>query len=557
MLENINTQQDINKSLMNLPREVSNKDITQIVLDEWRGSDPIKNMVEANAYYLVKNTSIKDKKRKYTDQSGESRVNETLSNAQIPSAFLRNSVNQKVNYAFGKPFTINVENVTLNEEQNKDDKIGEEYLKQWQDYIDIDFRKALKHLAKNAINDGIGWVYVWIEADANASGTNASDGKLAMASVDSETIYPQWKDRAHTKLELIVRDYQVLDYEEDTKKIVNKVEYWDDKVVERFIDSGGELEIDVQEEGLEELPLATAHMKTDDGQAVSWGRVPFLCLKGCEDELPLLNVMRSQVDAYDLLTSKTVDSLVDDIDPVIIFRNISPEIGALKTARELLLNSRIASVDEGGDAYYLQVKADISATQQKLEHLRKDIREFSATVDTQDVKMGSNPSGVALRAMYQDLDIYVDGLEVEFEVFMNNFKYFFDRWLEFKGIGTVEQWEQYRLIVTLDRDMMVNEESLIENTVKLMQTGLSQETLDIYNPAVESHEIEDARREAQFEKDMEKQQELAKMSEFAKFATAQNSAELNDKKKLQKETGSTPETQEAAEPPEAPATQDK
>ena len=64
--------------------------------------------------------------------------------------------------------------------------------------------------------------------------------------------------------------------------------------------------------------------------------------------------------------------------------------------------------------------------------------------------------------------------------------------------------------MTLDRDMMINESTIIEDTVKLMSTGVSQETIDNWNPAVESHEIEQSRRDA------ESQNESNEMHNFQK-----------------------------------------
>ena len=270
--------------------------------------------------------------------------------------------------------------------------------------------------------------------------------------------------------------------------------------------------------------MLNAHMSrkgaSGEPEGVSWGRVPFIALKGSDDELPLLNLIRGQIDAYDQLQSKSTDGLLDDADPIIVLRNVSPDVDGLIGTRNLLKNSRIATIDENGGAEYLQVHPDINAVQVKLEHLRKDIREFGAGVDTQDVKFGSNPSGVALRSMYQDLDIYTNNLETEFATFVESLKYFFDLWLEFRGVGSAKEWRDYRVTVKLDRDMMINEGELISNTATL-QALVSQETLDEYNPAVKSHTEEQARRDAEAAKDTERRD---KESETAAFLDALNAA---------------------------------
>jgi len=510
---------DITRELVNFEQAgISNRQITRLILDEWRGSEAIKDMQTAREYYLVRNVAIQGKSRSYTDAAGARHENPLLSNVKIPSAFLRTAVNQKANYAFGKPFTISVENASLDEEAQRNDETGKMYLAEWQAFVDMRVRKTIKRLGASAINKGIAWAYVWI----------GEDGMLQLVDADSETIYPQWTDRAHTSLDALVRDYMMVMYEGENPVEVYRVEYWDGETVERYIDKDGELIDDAipiegqpdMGNGHQRRPLLEQRRDpetvglTETGaivgyEEISWGRAPFIALKGSEDELPLLKTVKDRIDAYDTLASKGVDSLVDDIDPLLVIENMSPEIGGLIRAREIMKNTRIMSTDTGGRVYYVQVNPNLTALQMELEGLRKDIREFSTSVDTQDVKFGSNPSGVALKAMYQDLDIYTDGLETEFEMFIENLKYFFDRWLEFRGIGTVEQWAEYKVIVALNRDMLINEGELIDQTVKLSGTGVSQETIDNYNPAVESFEVEQARRLAQIEEEMERQRELA------------------------------------------------
>jgi len=514
-----------NAVLMEIPRGISNMEITQLILNEWRDSQPIRDMVASEEYYQVRNTKIFGKKRKYTDEYGTEKVNTTLSNIKIPSAFLRNSVNQKINYAFGKPFSIAVENIHMTAKEQEKDKLAETYLKEWQNWITTYVRKTLKRLGKNAVTSGIGWVYVWID----------EAGMLQIIDVTPPSLYPQWADRAHLSLDAIIRDFQIQDFSSGSAETVTKVEYWDATTVERYIDEDGELVPDTEYnpeletgEQPEVEEIGRGHMTIErtgeDGstsiEALSWGKVPFIAFKANEDELPLLNLIREPVDAYDEITSKTADALMDDIDPIIILKNYDPSIGSLTRAAQLLRSSRMMAVGEEGGADYLKVGTDITSAQSKLESLRKDIREFSSTVDTQDLKVGSNPSGVALKSMYQDLDIYTDGLEVEFEVFIDNLKYFFDRWLEFKSVGTVEQWSEYRVIVTLDRDMLINEKDILENATKLVALGVSQETIDAYNPAIESHEIEEARRATQREKEKKLREEEA--NALFSFGNSQN-----------------------------------
>lgn len=459
--------------------------LVKLMLDKWRSSKTIETMKTANKYYSVDNEQIDQKTRAYKDAAGNLVENDTLSNVKIPSGFLRMSVDQKVDYAFGKPFIINT--------RLKDDSVSEdtkkEYQKSWEEFNSPKNREQIKEIAKNAVNCGIGWCY-----------PEVSDN-FRVVSIEPDTVYPRWTDRTHSELLAIVRDYVEESYTETNIDLVNNVEYWDTNSVTKYKCNTKTSELTLEGTPTNHL-IYSAPIKQEQEdqqeQGIGWGKVPFIPLKSARDEAPLLKLIKKYIDAYDELNSKSVDSLIDDVDPVLVFEGISGDIKDLTEARIALKHLRIASVEVGGKAYYLQVNPNITATQEKLEHLEKDIKNFSSTVNTQDIELGSNPSGVALKAAYQDLDIYVNKLETQFEVFIENLKYFFDKWLVAQGKFTEQEVNGIEVIVTLDRDMMINESELIDNTSKLSSL-VSQETLDSYNPAVESHEIEQERREQEEE----------------------------------------------------------
>ena len=460
---------------------MDNEKLTQLLLEQYRNSPVIRDMRIADKYYRVENVEIENKDRSYIDPKTKQEIkNPSLSNEKIASAFLRQSVNQKVAYGFGKPFVLSVDLINDDEtEESKEKK--DRYSKLWDDFITPYFRKQIKGIAKEAINNGIGWGFVYIDNDTQ---------ELQLINVKSETIYPKWTDGNHIKLDNIVRDYIDLAYTDDGIKKVNKVELWDKNQVTKYIASELALTPDINDNG----EFVFTHL----GDNESWNEIPFIFLKSSDDEMPLLKLIKSEVDAYDRLTSKSVDTLIDDIDAIIYVKGMSAEIKDLIEARDILSTLKMVAVDEQGDVGYLQANVNIDNIQKKLENLKKDIKEFSCTVNTQDIQLGNNPSGVALKASYQDLDTYMNDLETEFELFMQQFKYFFDKWLVFKGEFSEDEVKNFDITVTLDRDMMMNETELIENTAKLSSL-VSQETLDNYNPAVESHEIEEERREKEQE----------------------------------------------------------
>lgn len=490
------TQMDVIKAQIEYAANqgTSNKDITRNILQEWRGSETIKDMQEAEMYYKVKNTNIDNKTRNYKDEEGKIILNENLSNTKNKTAQYRKSVNQKYNFALAKPFIISCD--------------VKNYKEAWEAFLNDKVRAVIQRCGKNGINKGIGWLYVWID----------NTGELNIVEVDPKTIYPAWNDEAHTELDALVRDYQIIQYENLTPKTIYKVEYWDKSIVEKYIDYGlgqgsGDLAPDLgngaYELSDEETIRATiqqSHLTNKDGSGQGWEKVPFIFFKGCSDELPLLNECKTDIDNYDMVKSKAIDSILDDIDAVLVVEGISAEMGELSRARKMVQNSRIVAIDPGGKAYFEKVNSDVTAIAQELELIKKDIQDNTSTVDLTTIKLGTNPSGQSMKSFYESLNEWANGYETEFRVFMNNLKYFFDKWLSWKGgFGTFEQLQQIKITFTLDRDMMINESEILEGISK-MNGILSQETLDEMNPWVENHEKEQQRRDEDAKKEQENQE---------------------------------------------------
>lgn len=468
------------------------KEITQNILNEWRNSNPIKDMIEADKYSKVQNTAIDTKTRSYKDEDGNIIINDTLSNVKSKTAQYRKSLNQKLNFSLARPFIISCDNT--------------KYKEQWDEFLNDINRGVIKRTGKSAINKGIGWIYPWID----------KTGQLKIVDMTAETIYPAWADIAHTELDAVVRDFTIIEYLNQTPRDLRKVEFWDRQIVERFIDyslgeGNGALEADIEKEYeldddmKERTSVIKTHMSTVNGEGVSWDKVPFIFFKGNDDELSLLAECRTDIDSYDMLKSKGIDSLIDDIDAILVVEDMDPQMGELARARKILQNSRIMAVDKGGNAHFEKVNADVQALSQQLEIIRKDIQDNTSTVDLTTIQLGTNPSGKAMRAFYESLNEWCNGFESEFRIMMANLKYFFDKWLSWKGgFGTFEELQKIKITFTLDRDMMIDETDIIDNITKLGDE-LSQETRDEMNPYVESHEKEQKRREAEEKKLLEKQ----------------------------------------------------
>lgn len=519
-MSDINQMDLINAEIEYGEKGTTNKEITENILSEWRGSQKIKDMQSAENYFLVQNEAIEKKSRDFIDRNtGAIVVNDTLANTKTKTSKYRQQILRKTNFALNKPFIISCDD--------------NNYRKAWEDWLDEDIRDTIEIVGKQAINKGISWCFPYIN----------EEGILKLIKVDSQTIYPAWADTEHKILDAIVRDYVIIEYINKTPNLIYKVEFWDNKVFQRFKDysqgqGNGDLVDDTFSEDSElsdRASLIQTHMTNRQGEGISWDKVPFIAFKGNDDELPSLNECKTDVDGYDMLKSKSMDSLLDDIDAVLCVENISPEWSDLVQARKMVQESRIISYEQGGSAHFEKVNADITAVKEQLDMIKKDMINDTNDIDMTTVEFGSNPSSKAMRMFFENLNIWANGFEKQFRLYMKNLKYFFDKWLSWKGgFGTFEELQKKKITFTLDRDLMVDETDIIDNIVKL-QDELSQETKDELNPYIEDPEKEAKRREEDEKKALEKQE----LYQFEQVVNNENNPQTvnNSVNNLEEETG--------------------
>ena len=494
-------------------KTLSPKEITQIIVSKNKGNPKIAQMNEADKYFETENEEINKKTRVYYDKDRKAIDNPNAYNAKIASNFLRMLVEQKQDYGFAKSFIIKLSTDKEQEVDLKEDGYG----KEWKTFCDDVLFKMSRSLAGQAVNHGLTWCYVWID----------EDGKLKLTEVPAQYIYPEWKDRRHTDLNKLVYHYFVNVYESINPTTKEYAEYWDDKERILFNVSNSYTEEAVTKD--EEGNFIHSHLTQGD-EKLSWDKIPFICFKGTDDEKTLLSFIKPEIDAYDELNSKSVDGLVDDLDPLLIIKGVSPDVRDLLEARELAKMTRTVSLDTDGDAHYIQAQTPVQNHLQKMESLRRDIIKFGYGIDYEDSRFGGNPNQLVIKSLYQNLDTYMDGLERHFQDFIDDLKYFFDKWYEFSHKGSFAEAQLYNVRVKLDRSMMINQSAQIEDTVKLGQTGISKRTLLEFNPVVQDVDMEEERI-----KEEQKENQQNELFNFAERTNIENGGEFESENSEEKE----------------------
>lgn len=448
---------------------MSLEQIIKLEVDEWLASNERLLMLTGQRYYEG-DADILGRKRMVVGEDGKLIEVENLANNRLVHNFVRKLVDQKVGYLLGLPLTVQTTN--------------EEYQRRLNEIFDRVFLRTLKNLGKEAINKGKAWLHVYYN----------EDGELSFKKIPSEEIVPLWRDAAHTELDAVIRVYEVETFEGVTKRIVTKVEFWDREGIRRYVLENGMLIPDV--EVGEYAPHVTLVQSDGSVQGYNWQKVPFVCFKYNDEELPLVKFVKSLVDDYDKHTSDNSNNLEDLPNSIYVLKNYDgTNLGEFR--RNLSIYRAVKLLDDGGvDTINLNI--NVEASEKHLDRLRKDIYEFGRGVDTQSERLGGDKSGEALKFIYADLDMDCNIIENEFQASLDQLRWFIDTHLA-NTTGTDYSGEHVDFI--FNRDIIINEAEVIANARSSVGI-ISDETIVANHPWVTNVQSELERIEVQRQRDM-------------------------------------------------------
>ena len=386
------------------------------------------NGITSYNYYHNKG-DIVNKKRFTISKEGGRIENKILANTKMQHNFLYKLIKQKRSFLLSKPFTIDSDL-----EDNESNNI---YMKEINDL----FKKPQRELLKSVITDsmlyGIGWIQKYYD----------EYGNLNYKKIPSLEVIPIWEDSEHKLLNAVIRVYEIIRYVDDKEDKVKKIELYDRNGVWYYeLDSSGALkgDSDVFTDGeivtpypnfYKEMPKLDAYgriLHDEDGSPIYemegqlFTDIPFIPIKYNNEEISLLELLKSMIDTYDELTSVTADELRDIQSTILAIKGYSG-----KNAEEFLhnLNSLRAVFLQGdGGIDSLQNVIDTTATEALLDRTKEDIYDIGMCVNTQADNLDA-ASGVALERRYRDLQLDCEDLanEVEEAILRMIYDYLLDK----------------------------------------------------------------------------------------------------------------------------------
>lgn len=431
-------------------------DNKNIVLDEvekiissYFFSREYREKENGNKYYVGKHDILKRKRTMIGEGGNVVEIHNVLNNKLVDNQY-RKLVKQKVNYLLSKPFVATTSNET--------------YAKTLNNVFNDVFMKTLKRVAIDTYNNGIGWVYVYID----------DNNKLCFKKIPSIEVIPVWKDNEHEVLDYAIRVYSNKKFERNGYVVENFVEIYTMDGVYYHKMNGSRLEY-----------LGYKAYITKDDESYTWNKIPLIAFRSDETEQSLLNRVKTLQDSLNELISDFANNLQEDArNTILVLKDYDgTDLGEFRHNLSLY---GVVKVSDGGDVKTLSVEVNSTNYESIVKLLKKAIIENGAGFDAKSDLIGNNPNQLNIRSMYSDIDLDSNDMEVEYKSSITELLEFVNSYLR---ATQNEDYSNENVEIIFNKDILINESQTIDDIQKSIGI-LSKETLVEQHPWVEDVGLE-------------------------------------------------------------------
>ena len=432
----------------------SDKRIIEMEIENFKNSKKRQEMLGGERYFAGRH-DILSRKRIVIGEDGRLTNIDNLPNNKIVDNQYRKMVIQKVNYLFSQPVIFRTE---------------EAYSGLLKKIMDKKFMRLIKNIAKNTLNEGISWLFVYYD----------EVGKLSFKRFSGHEIIPGWRDSEHTILDYAIRLYEIVVLSGEEENIVERVEVYDSEGIHYFELKDGEI--------TPSAPYHSPYFSMAD-KSFNWTKIPLIPIKLNSQEIPLIRNIRSLQDGLNTIISNFQNSMEEDVrNTILVLVNYDGEdLGQFRKNLATYGAVKVKSVDgTAGDLKTLQVSVNSENYKAVISMFKKAIIENAMGYDAKDDRLSGSPNQLNIRSMYSDIDIEANDMETEWQVFFEDLLWFLNSHFYNMGLG---DYENTPIEVIFNRDILINETEAIENCVK-SENILSQETIVANHPWVNDLENE-------------------------------------------------------------------
>lgn len=402
----------------------SNLKIAGKILSNYLKSDTYKDKIIAQNYYNNRTDILQKKKLAYVSEvdASNTKLNTTTkilegdlkeveyqtedtlhANHKVVVPFTRKIVDSKVDFILSTPPTLNVDN--------------EEYSNLLQDILDKQYHSQLRYLVKDTILKGTGYFMPFIN----------EAGEFKVKQIPSEQIYPVYKDDFKEELTEAYRIYKEKVFNENLEEqTITFVEHYTLQGTAYYILKDEQLILN-SERYLNE-PGDTIYLPHFyyNQQPYCFTKLPLLAIRYNQEELGIVNYLKSLVDDFERSLSNCSNSIEDNLNYVLALYGAGAEpIGALHSKLQKFKSIKLA---EGGKLDVLKTEINTEQVTVHLKNLEELIYSTGRAVNNHKEADG-NISGVSLKLRYQDLLADSSGIARELEAMLDNLLFFIDVFL--------------------------------------------------------------------------------------------------------------------------------
>lgn len=448
------------------------------LVNDWLNSKERKEMLLGKRYFEGYH-DILNRQRMVIGEGGALVPVQNLPNNKLVDNQYKKLVEQKTNYALGKPMTIASSDDTYLEEVHK--------------IFDKKLFRQLRVLGEESINSGIAWLYPYYNAD----------GEFKIKVFPGYEVMPIWTDRTHVDLDRAIRIYSdTLVNKNGTLRDITVLEEYTVDGVDRYIKEGQQVR--------PHPDFPHSSYITIGEEEVNWGRLPLIPFKYNSKEIPIIRNVKSLQDALNQVLSDFQNNMEEDPrTTILVLKNYDgtniPEFRRNLATYGVVKVQTVDGVQGGVET--LKIEVDATNYQAILMQLKRAIVENGRGFDAKEERMDGDPNQMNIESMYTDIDLDVNQMESEFQAGFEELKWFIDQYLANAGKG---DFSETNLEFVFNRDIFINEDAKIDNCVKSVGV-LSNKTIIAHHPWVSDlqHEL------AQIEED--KQAEMEEMEQMAAF----------------------------------------
>lgn len=442
-------------------------------------SDIKNDMKNGENYWKGKHDILKVNFRQYKDAHGNIRQNNARSNYKISHAFHKLLVTQKVGFIAGNPIVVSTKDEEFQQYLNK--------------FLKFDFDDIMCQWLTESSNKGVGFLHFFYDGSVTKDGKP----KLKFAIIPAEQIIPIYDNEFQREIVELIRYYTFTALDKNGEKVTrHKVEWWTSKDVTYYIEDTEEKDVYKLDQNYKINPAP--HWLTYNTnrptliKSNNWGKVPFVELSNNDFKENDLKNIKPLIDSYDLIESESINQIADIREVLIKVMGYSGS-----TAAEILEGFRANGVvkidDQNGQIDVIKTEIPTEARTVQLKRLEKNIYKIGMGVDLSIDNFGGQTSGIALKFLYENLNLKSNIAIRKLQKSLYEFSWFITDDYNRKYEKNVD-FEDIKYTIT--KAMLVNDAELI-NSLRLSKGIISDKTITERHPYAENDENERLKEEEQ------------------------------------------------------------